>query len=500
MGNVIATNVPSINAQRNLLGVNNNLQTTFQRLSSGFRINSAKDDAAGLQISNRLTTQIGGLTVAVRNANDGISLSQTAEGALQESTNILQRIRDLAIQAANGSNGPSERRALQEEVSQLQQELNRIADTTSFGGRKILDGTFGSQSFQVGANAFETISVALGSFRADAIGNYTRTLTGTASGAGLGTVNTGSSFANAANDVAGSLQLTGYAGSSQNFSVAGASAKGIADDVNDASGSTGITADARTVARINSFSAAGTVTFSLFGSNTSAVAINANLTSTTDFTDLAKAINDQSAQTGISATVDSTGLILTNENGDDIGIADYTNSATTGNETLSISTMNYEGDTVQYGAYTVTEGGATDSARVTGVVKLNSQRSFTSTASDVSVDVAGTGLSTLAQVDQINISTQIGAQKALSIVDSALASIDSSRASLGAVQNRLSSTISNLNSIVENVSASRSRVRDTDFAAETANLSKNQVLQQAGLAILAQANQSSQSVLSLLQG
>ncbi|MBI2380961.1 MAG: flagellin [Gammaproteobacteria bacterium] len=500
MGNVIASNIASLNAQRNLLGVNNSLSTTFQRLSSGLRINSAKDDAAGLQISNRLTSQINGLNQAVRNANDGVSLSQTAEGALQESTSILQRIRDLSIQSANGSNGSSERLALQEEVSQLQQELNRIADTTSFGGRKLLDGSFGAQSFQVGSNAFETISVALGSFRADDIGNNTRTLTGTASGAGLGTVNTGSSFANAANDVAGSLQITGFAGSSQSFSVVGASAKSLADSVNGQSSSTGVTADARTVARINSFSAAGTVTFSLFGSNSTGVAISANLTGTTDFTDLAKAINDQASQTGISAAVDSNGLVLTSENGDDIGIADYANTATTGNETFSISTLNYEGDTLQYGAYTVTEGGATDSARVTGVVKLNSQKSFTSTATDVSVDAAGTGLSSLSQVAQVDISTQIGAQKALDVVDSALASIDSSRAGLGAIQNRLTSTISNLNSIVENVSASRSRVRDTDFAAETAALSKNQVLQQAGLAILAQANASGQSILSLLRG
>ena len=161
MGNVISTNVASINAQRNLLGTTNSLQTNFQRLSSGLRINSAKDDAAGLQISNSLTSQINGLTVAARNANDGISLAQTAEGALQETTNILQRIRDLSIQSANGTNSASERSALQQEVSQLQQELNRIAETTRFGGRKLLDGTFGTSNMQVGAKANETIQVTI---------------------------------------------------------------------------------------------------------------------------------------------------------------------------------------------------------------------------------------------------------------------------------------------------------------------------------------------------
>jgi flagellin len=172
MGNVIQTNVSSLNSQRNLYGTNNALSTSFQRLSSGFRINSAKDDAAGLQISNKLSSQIGGLTVAVRNTNDGISLSQTAEGALQESTNILLRMRDLAVQSANGSNGANERQALQQEVNQLKQELTRIADTTTFGSRKILDGSFGSEAFQVGANAFETINVTLGNYKANNMGSY----------------------------------------------------------------------------------------------------------------------------------------------------------------------------------------------------------------------------------------------------------------------------------------------------------------------------------------
>ena len=172
MALTVQTNVTSLNAQRNLGKSGGALQTSMQRLSSGLRINSAKDDAAGLQISNRLTSQISGLNVAMRNAGDGISLAQTAEGALQESTNILHRMRDLSIQAANGSNSPEDRRAVQQEVAQLQQELTRIADTTTFGDRKLLDGSFGTESFQVGSKSFETIQMGLSSFSASAIGSY----------------------------------------------------------------------------------------------------------------------------------------------------------------------------------------------------------------------------------------------------------------------------------------------------------------------------------------
>src|SRR5690606_13806925 len=186
MPSVVNTNVLSLNAQRNLSRSDSSLATSLQRLSSGLRINSAKDDAAGLAIANKFTSQIRGLNQAVRNANDGISVSQTAEGALEESTNAMQRIRELAIQSANGSDGATERAALQQEVSQLIQEVNRIADTAAFGGRKLLDGSFGSQSFQVGSQAFETINVSIGAYRANQIGNQTQYLVGTTANLGLG--------------------------------------------------------------------------------------------------------------------------------------------------------------------------------------------------------------------------------------------------------------------------------------------------------------------------
>ena len=253
MALTVNTNVASLNTQRNLNSSSKGLDTSLQRLSTGFRINSAKDDAAGLQIANRLTSQITGLGVATRNANDGISLAQTAEGALQQSTGILQRMRDLALQAANGSNGATERAALQGEVAQLQQELNRISDTTSFGGRKILDGSFGSQSFQVGANAYETISVSIGSAATDRIGINRVTTSGAAGSAiasgaafsatsGSAYTSTGFSITSKLSDGAEAIALT-----------ASGSASEVAKAINAKSDTTGVTANARTVATLGGF-------------------------------------------------------------------------------------------------------------------------------------------------------------------------------------------------------------------------------------------------------
>lgn len=495
MGNVINTNVASIGAQRSLNSTSEALGTTFKRLSTGLRINSARDDAAGLQISNKLTSQINGLGVAVRNANDGISLAQTGEGALQETTNILQRMRDLSIQSANGSNSAEARTALQSEVSQLKAEINRIADTTSFGGRKLLDGSFGSSSFQVGSQAFETINVNLSSSRGADIGNNSRSLFGTVANVGLGRATVTNAVTANANNVAGNLTITGSAGTSTAISLAGLSAKAGSDLVNLQSETTNVSSDARTTAGISAISANGSVSFNLSGQNTVAKTITAGVT-TTDFNSLINAINDVSAETGISAKLDGTVIKLTSERGDDIKIENYTNSAA---GTASVTTYGYDGTGAATDTAVTLTSGVANSSRVMGVIKLNSSKSFTATSDNTAIDVVAANVSALAKVDNINISTQIGSQNALDVIDSALTAIDANRATLGAVQNRLSSTISNLGSIIENVSAARSRIRDTDFAAETANLAKNQVLQQAGLSILAQANASSQSVLSLLQ-
>ncbi len=490
MALTVNTNVASLNTQRNLNTSSKGLDTSLQRLSTGFRINSAKDDAAGLQISNRLTSQVNGLNVAVRNANDGISLAQTAEGALQQSTNILQRMRDLALQSANGSNGGSERAALQSEVSQLQQELNRIADTTSFGGRKILDGTFGSQAFQVGANAFETISVTLGSFKASDVGAYAYEISNPAG--------------SATSDALGGVENAGVNGVTANLDIAGlktetalavsGSAKSVADSINTVSGSTGVTADARTVLGA-SFSADDSYEFTLAGSNSAdPVTIRATVAGG-NLNDMARAVNAQSGKTGIVATVDGSELKLVSEAGDDIAIGALVTGTTA--STIDLQSYDYSGENALAASVASVADG--EAALAVGVVRTSSASSYTITDDATTLDgTADTQVALLEAVDDIDVSTQIGAQKALDIVDKALTFIDSSRASLGAVQNRFDNTISNLQNISENASAARSRIRDTDYAAETSELTKNQILQQAGTAILAQANQLPQAVLSLL--
>ncbi|MFZ1295459.1 MAG: flagellin, partial [Pseudomonadales bacterium] len=258
MPQIINTNIPSLNAQRNLNTTQQSLSTSLQRLSSGLRINSAKDDAAGLAISNRFTSQVRGLNQAVRNANDGISLSQTAEGALSETSELLQRVRELSIQSANGTQSSVERSALQAEVAQIQQEINRIAETTTFGGRKLLDGTFGTETFQVGANANETISISIANARATNIGANTVTNTGTANAAVASAATAPANVTAAQN-----LTLSGALGSSVIAVAAGTSGNTLAQQVKAVNASTGVDLTARTTATLGAISEAGTVSFTI---------------------------------------------------------------------------------------------------------------------------------------------------------------------------------------------------------------------------------------------
>ena len=393
MALTVNTNVASLNTQRNLNVSSKALDISLQRLSTGYRINSAKDDAAGLQISNRLTSQVNGLNVAARNASDGISLAQTAEGALQQTTNVLQRMRDLALQSANGSNGASERKALNEEVSQLQNELERISNTTTFGGKKLLDGSFGTAAFQVGAAANETISVTLKDagpegLRGDYYTQSGAAFTGTASGAGT-------------------ISFT------------------LGVDPSGTSGSV-------------------TLSFEVVSGTTAAQAQELAI----------KAIND--SNNGVFAYTIATG---------DLEILSQYNGATP----------------------------ATNNIVGTPAADFTDALGFTFT------DVNASTIPVQSDVSQIDILSAPNAQEAVIIIDQALNIIDSQRAELGAVQNRFESTITNLQNIAENASAARSRIRDTDFAAETTELTKNQILQQAGTSILAQANQLPQGVLALLR-
>jgi flagellin len=504
MPQVINTNVSSLNSQRQLNRTQTVQTTAMERLSSGLRINSAKDDAAGLGITDRMTSQIRGLDQAVRNANDGISLSQVAEGALQESTNILQRMRELAVQSANDSNSASDRANLQKEVAQLQSELDRIANSTTFNGKKLLDGSFSGQQFHVGSQANQTIDVTIGGATTEILGNHRLTNEDAATTAMNDAV--GASLVN--NVLAQTLTVSGSLGSKDISVGANDSAKSIADAVNANSESTGVTATAITYAKLDAVGATGTLSFTLNGKNEAAgdaVTVSANVTDVNDLTTLANAVNDQAGKTGITATLtdDKKGVILKNSEGYDIVIDKLTHS--TAATTVDITGLQEDGSTVAGVKATVAGGGVsgTDAATIGGSLIMDSDKAFTATSSDATGGIFAATTpqsSTLQKVSSIDIGTQAGSNNALSVIDGALAAISNSRADLGAVQNRFSSTIANLENVSQNVSAARSRVQDADFAKESANLARGQILQQAGTAMLAQANASTQNVMQLLQG
>ncbi len=492
MSQIINTNIASLNAQRNLAASQGDLSTALQRLSSGLRINSARDDAAGLAISDRMTAQIRGLDQARRNANDGISLAQTAEGALSQSGAILQRIRELAIQSANATNSASDRQSLNAEVNQLTTELTRIANSTTFNGLKILDGTYQSQAFQVGADANQTIGVSIQG--ASATDLRSNTVTGQGTGAtGLGGAAAAANASPSGNGVAAQTVTVSGSNGAANVAVsANDQASTIAAAVNAQSGSTGVNATASTSATLT-VANVGTVSFSLNGGGT-ATTINATIPTGGNLGSVVTAINQVSGRTGVTADLNAAGTTLTlrQADGRDITVQDFTNSGG-GAATLTGSNTT---------AATLTSGG-TDSSRVSGVVSFSADAGFTvssSVANGVVAAAANTAVgSSAADMTSVDISTASGANTAIGIVDAALSQINKARAQLGAVQNRFNNTISNLQTTSENLNAARSRIRDADFASETASLTRGQILQQAGVAILAQANALPNNVLSLLR-
>jgi flagellin len=371
----VNSNVAAMTAQRYLNNAADVSQKSMERLSSGYKINSARDDAAGLQISNRLTSQSRGLDMAVRNANDGISIAQTAEGAMGETTTILQRMRDLSLQSANGSNSKSDRESIQEEVSALNDELNRIAEATSFGGNKLLNGTFGNKSFQIGASSGEAVLLTMGNMRSDTV------------------------------DMGGNAYIAGE-GKAPDWTV------GSATDM--------------------------TLSYTNVDGEAKEISINAKQGD--DLEELATYINGQNDD--ISASVDEDGKMQ-----------------------LFASSQKVASE--------VTVGGG-----------LGSEIGF--------------GAAQQVTVSDINVSTVGGSQLAVSVIDGALKSVDSQRAELGAFQNRFGHAINNLDNINENVNASRSRIKDTDYAKETVQMTKSQILQQASTSVLAQAKQTPSAALSLL--
>ncbi len=489
MASVINTNVASLNSQRNLSSSASALSTSLQRLSSGLRINSAKDDAAGLAISDRMNSQIRGMTQATRNANDGVSMAQTAEGALSSSGDILQRIRELAVQSSNASNSASDRQALQTEVTQLGSELNRIAETTTFNGQKLLDGSMGTANFQVGADANQLISANGANFTTSTYGNN-RVKNDQAVTAATNT------------SVSADITVSGGRGSKTITTTAGDSAKTVAANINKQTADTGVTAQAKT--EVNLKMAGGeAVNFELKGDNSAAVSINFTVggsgSNASDYASGINSINAQSAKTGITAEYDQKngGIKLTHASGETIQVDNKNTAATQ----FDVAAYTGAGGT---SAATAIQGGGP--AVANGSVTFDSETSF-------SVTDAGTGLgvgaaagattaqsSTLNSVASLDVTNFDNAQLAIKIADAALSNVNTQRAAYGALQSRFSSAISNLSATTENLSASKSRIVDTDFAAETASMTRGQILQQAGTAMLAQANSLPNGVMSLLRG
>jgi len=490
MATTILTNVPSLNAQRHLTQSSNSLATSLERLSSGLRINSAKDDAAGLAISERFSAQINGLDQATRNANDGISMGQTGEGALGQAGDILQRIRQLAVQSVNSTNSVFDRAALQQEVGALTSELDRIASTTAFNGQKLLDGS-NSSTFQVGANAGEVITATTSNFRTDSYGNYrVGALAATAtSNKGDLTVNStqnaiASNAAAASRVVGGAVTINGSLGSASVTVAGGSTAKAATKLINDQTASTGVTAQAKTEFDVTNFTINTSYSLNIPSNNTTAsVAVSFTTGSALTSDGLAaavNAINEATAKTGVTAQANTagTGVTLLNSSGENITISMVSGGLTIG------------GFATATGAVAVG----------TGQLALDSDKSF-NVVSAVTTDFfnAATSAAQLQKTSQVDVGNVDAANRTIAIVDGALQAINGQRAKYGALQSRFEMTVANLRSTSENLSAARSRIRDADFAAETANLTRNQILQQAGTAMLSQANALPQSVLSLLK-
>lgn len=459
MALVINTNVMSLNAQRNLTTSANQLAQSLQRLSSGLRINSAKDDAAGLAISERMTTQIRGLNQAARNANDGISLAQTTEGALQEVANNLQRIRELAVQSANATNSDSDRAALDQEVQQRLAEIDRIAGQTSFNGRKVLDGSFGSATFQVGANVGETIGIELNtSMRTSAIGRLAVGESGSTSG------------------LFDSVTLE-----AGDFTIGGQDVIGTFYSVEELAAAIEAVAPAEAVVTV----VGGQIDIAADGGN---VVIAGDLADTLG---LSGTINDGNNDTSAGAGDLFDGLTLD-----------------TGDFTLAVG----DGDTVDLAGTYVTGqdlvdainskvSGATAVMQSDGTISIYSTDNLTIGGAEANATLGFTAATLVAggNLTEVNVLDADAANDAIMRVDAALTAVSDLRSTLGAIQNRFESTINNLQAVSENLSASRSRIQDTDFAAETAALTRAQILQQAGTAMVAQANTVPQNVLSLLR-
>ncbi|MFK3847503.1 flagellin [Stenotrophomonas sp. NPDC078853] len=513
MAQIINTNTMSLNAQRNLSTSGNSLATSIQRLSSGLRINSAKDDAAGLAISERFTTQIRGINQAARNANDGISLAQTAEGALGEIGNNLQRIRELAVQARNATNSDSDRQALNAEVQLLKSEIQRVSEQTNFNGTSLLNGSFTNQAFQIGADQGQTINISqIANANTNKLGSWTSASTAASVTSAVATGGAAAAVPNAS-VVSGQFDDVTAAAGGFSFSVGGveiltAAAGATVTEAQITQALSDRSADLAAAGFTSTGTvAAGTLAFSRADGGEFTIGMTG---AGADGFQGAGFVGSQ--DNGTAAVAASFGAItagqLTLSTADGTGTVDIVVGAskdTAERNTMMVNAVNAKSH----------ETGVTASI-IDGKVQLESKTgnfeiggSLTAdelagatgfTAGDSSVNgrsfTAGSAQVGFAALD---ISSQADADNAILAMDAALQSVNSARADLGAIQNRFSSTIANLTTSSENMSAARSRIRDVDYAQETAELTRSQILQQAGTAMLAQANQVPQNVLSLLQ-
>ncbi|MEJ3590185.1 MULTISPECIES: flagellin [Pseudomonas] len=552
----VNTNVTSQTVQKNLNKAGDSLSTSMTRLSSGLKINSAKDDAAGMQIANRLTSQVKGMTVAIANANNGSSIAQTAEGAMQESTNILQRLRELALQSANGDKSADDRASLQQEFTAKVGELTRISSTTTFGGRNLLDGSFQNQAFQVGADANQTISFGMSDISATGLkGSY-----GEASASGAASA-LSAKIVGGVNDVAkfkapGTDFVVPTADETLTINGADVSiAKGskIEDaiaEINKQTSKTGVSASVDSAGKKINLSSA--ITFTAAGSAASTAGfataaapkagaeageiringIKVDITAEKSLVETAAAITTLKDKTGVTATVSDGRLELTSAKGQSIDLADgvgatgpgslsklgltagSTEAKLTADTSASFNGVEVKfkkGDSIDTIVSSINSAstGVTASKNADNTLKLFSTKDITIADGSAGTGLASLGLATTAKttnantvettVSDLSVLTAEGAQQTIQALTGAIQQIDTQRSALGAVQNRFDSTVSNLQSISENSTAARGRVQDTDFASEAAELTKQQTLQQAATAILSQANQLPSAVMKLLQ-
>lgn len=489
----INTNIGAISAQANMAKVNDDFNTAMTRLSSGLRINAAKDDAAGMAIAEKMTAQVMGINQAIRNASDGKNLLDTTESAHVEVSNMLQRMRELAVQSANDTNTGSDRGNITSEARQLVAEINRIAENTTFNGMKVMDGSFTGKQFQIGADLGQTLNISIDSASATDIGAHK--------------VKSEVSIA-ASGGVTPSKELivSGHAGNAKIETTSNMSAKELAAEVNSSSAQTGVQATAVSKAKLSGLSDVGKISFKVNDQSIGTVAIS----NKEDLRSLRDAINTKTTSTGVTASMgkDNSEIILTDSTGKNIELTDYTaaDSGAANEATMDVTGLNTDG-TEDATPDKLTLDNTDNDATVTGQVTFTSTQTFSVNSAEIDSGNNEVGFfsdtanaADLESVADIDLSNAESSAEAITVIDVALQKISQARGNLGAMSNRLDSTISNLTNISVSVQAAKSQVVDADFAAESTQLARGQILSQAATAMLAQANSSKQNVLSLLRG